>query len=99
MRKHEARYVNDKWIDAKTRQSVDISTVSSSAKNLMDDYSTMNTLSSFDPMTDKFNAAKNIVNLSGNNGPSQLGPEVDTKKYFTELYNGNRSCMGYITKW
>lgn len=48
--------------------------MSSSAKNLMDDYSTMNTLSSFDPMTDKFNAAKNIVNLPGNNGPNQLGP-------------------------
>jgi RHS repeat-associated protein len=60
--RHEARYVGDQWVDSKTRQTVDVSDASKSARRMMNDYNGLNQNSDFNPVTDKINTNEaNVV--------------------------------------
>lgn len=80
-RTEEARYVNGQWIDSRTRNVIDRNLVSRSGViRMMQDYETLNGISEFNPVTNRMNTARNLINLRWS-GRS----ETDTKTYFEQL--------------
>jgi RHS repeat-associated protein len=87
-RRHEARYVGGQWIDARTRNAVNVNGAKAGARRVMNDYSTLNTISDYNPVTTSINNAANSVNLNGKGGPDTGGSETGARKYFNDLRNG-----------
>jgi RHS repeat-associated protein len=80
-KKHEARYVDGKWIESKERGNVDINTVESSrAQRLMNDYAHLNAITDYEAVASKVNNAINNVNLWGNSR-GVMGSEMNANAY------------------
>lgn len=83
VKKNEYRYVDNHWIDAKTRKVVNLGEFKDGqAKQLMENYSELNTIEDYSPNTTKINASLTTVLLSSWNGK---GGETDPFPFL----NGN----------
>ena len=89
-RKLEIRYVDGNWINSSTRAGVDPNTIKNKGvKRIMADYSKLNTISDFSPVTVLINSSENNVVLSPSSGPSG-GSETQARKYFSDLKNKSK---------
>jgi RHS repeat-associated protein len=88
-KRHEIIYVGGQWIDSRTRNIVNAANISKkNIQRTMNDYSKLNTISDFNPVTSEINSRINSINLIAKAGSITGGSETQAGKYFNDLILG-----------